>query len=161
MQVFDKKILTEAYKDYLMECIVKSKYLRKSLSFEEQLEFYNWVKDSQNKVLEQKIEKDIKNIRQLQSTSTKALNYVLMPPLGSWILNFLYRQRKDPCFKKCRDDKECQRKCALEAATNVIAKLRVAKSQCIKTRNPGKCIVKLDKKINDWEQKKLAIERKR
>jgi hypothetical protein len=165
MEELDKKIFVEAYRDYLMECITESKYLRENVSFEKQLAFYNWVKNAPVQILEQYM--NPKKIRNLQSTARKILGYWISPlalinlvlPGGGFIAHYFYRRSKDPCYQKCGpgENIECQKKCAFDAASEVINKIKAAATGCNKAINPESCHIKMNKQIARWQNKRDMI----
>jgi len=145
----DRLITIEAYRDYLLYRICESEQLRESVSFEKQLDFYNYIKNMPADLLEQQI--NPKKVRQLQSTGRKVVGYAVNP-IGV-VFHYFYRKWKDPCQKKCGNDKKCQQKCAAEAAEQVINKAKAAKSAC----KDEKCKSKSDKEIQKWSAKKSQV----
>jgi len=172
---FDKKLFELACRDYVLEVINESKYLRNRLSLVEHAKVYDWVKNKASynqivsimvyevKPLTEKTIKEFENQAKIltEGPISKVAGVMLRHPIktvlglaaASAIGNYIYRRFFDRCGKQCKGDALCIRKCRVDSIKQVIAELQSNKSTCKDSKNPEKCIRKFGKEIDRWNKK--------
>lgn len=171
---YDRKLLTEAGREYIYEAVESSKILKEKLtSFEHKL-LCNKINDL---TYEEVIELTVtESIRDFESRFSKFLKYSIAgiagfvgglggPPLTMFVL-YLYRKLTDTCERACwrkfpmsTERKICRYECQLNAAKRILNQVRSEVSKCSTFNNPDKCEKKLQGEYIKWAKRvnKLAI----
>ena len=168
---YDKKLLTNIGRKYILETVMKSKNIRNKLTFDKHLILCNKVMDlPYENVIDIIVNEDI---RDFESKFSKFLKYGLAviaggtlvgsPAVGLLILYF-YRKATDTCVKSCynkmslsKERKICKYECQLDAAKRTLNRIRSEIGKCGQTDNVEKCRKKLKKEYVKWNDRVRAI----
>jgi hypothetical protein len=171
----DKALITECGREVIQETIMKSKFLKETLTFSEQLELYEKVNTFN---YEDVIKTLFESIRDFESKWSKFKKYsfaaiaggilgtpILGPPIAMFVLYF-YRKATDMCQRSCARDtlvgtparKICKVSCKLNAAKNVANRLRADIVKCSQMAKPDKCEKKLRGEYIKWARRVQELE---
>ena len=201
---FDKKLFESVCREYVLDNINKSKYLRVRLPLIEHAKVYEWTKNkaSYNQVLsvilseesgEAITKESIQEFENLVASIVEAKPEYTWPPfkkapaaigragkaVGRFMSKerhpvkfmkkvaiataiaiaalYLYKKLSDPCIRQCKTDRDCIKKCRLDAINKTINGLRNQMSACKDTANPVKCETKVKKEISKWQDKAREV----
>lgn len=166
---YDKKILTEVGREYILDIALDSQYLKESLSFKEHVMLCDQVRKlTYEEVITLTITEDI---RAFEGKFGKFLKYSIAaiaggvlgglggPPVAMFIL-YLYRKATDTCERSCykklpmsKQRKICKYECQLSAAKRMSNELRSQMAKCDNTRRPTKCEKKLQDEYIKWAKR--------
>lgn len=164
----DRRLLTEAGREYIFNAVLESNKLKEKLTFKEHVKLCNQVKNLQYEEVIQVIFNE--GIRAFESKFSKFLKYSLAaiagmaggvfgPPLAMFIL-YLYRKATDTCVRSCFAKlplsparKICKLECQLNAAKKMETDLRSNISKCSYSSRPTQCEKKLQKEYIKWAKR--------
>jgi len=167
---YDRKILTEVGRKYLLNITLDSNFLKEELSFKEHVKLCEQVKNlTYEEVISLTITEDI---RAFEGKFGKFLKYSLAaiagmkfgatlagPPLAMFAL-YLYRKVTDTCERSCfkklplsKERKICKYECQLSAAKRITQELRSEVSKCSQFTYSEKCEKKLQKEYIKWSKR--------
>lgn len=169
---YDKKLLTESGREYILDLSRKSKYLNENLSQDSLNELYSQV---MNLTYEEVIQLTVtEDLRAFEAGFSKFLKYSLAaiaglvggiagPPLAMFIL-YLYRKATDTCVRACfakmkmsKERKVCRYQCQLAAARKMVNEIRSQTSKCSTTKKPQKCEKKLEEELIKWSKRVQSL----
>ena len=167
----DKKLLTEAGREYILEATVNSKILKDKLTFKEQVLLCNQVKNLKyEEVISLLVTEDI---RSFEGKFSKFLKYSVAaiaggvfggftagaPPVAMFAL-YLYRKLTDTCERSClakipfsSKRKICKYECQLAAAKKMANEIRSNISKCSQFTYANKCEKKLQGEYIKWAKR--------
>jgi hypothetical protein len=166
---YDRKLLTEAGRDYILEITKKSQSLKEGLSLQEYYDLCDQVKKlTYEEVISLTITEDI---REFEGKFSKFLKYGLAaiaggffggiagPPVAMFAL-YLYRKATDTCVRSCfrklplsKERKVCKYSCQLNAAKKMVNDIRSEVSKCSSFRHSAKCEKKLQGEYIKWAKR--------
>jgi len=166
---YDKKLLTEAGRDYIYEIVSQSNYLKESISFKDHILLCDQVFNlTYEEVISLTITEDI---RAFEGKFSKFLKYSLAaiagmsmgglagPPVAMFAL-YLYRKLSDTCERSCykklplsKERKVCKYGCQLNAAKKMANDIRSEVSKCSKFTKSASCEKKLQKEYIKWAKR--------
>jgi hypothetical protein len=165
---YDKKLLTEAGREYLFDITINSNVLKDKLTFKEHVVLCNQVKKlTYEEVITLLVTEDI---RDFEGKFSKFLKYSIAaiaglagglfgPPVTMFIL-YLYRKASDTCERSCFKNmplstkrKICRYECQLNAAKKMETDIRANVSKCAQTARPDKCEKKLQGEYIKWAKR--------
>ena len=166
---YDRRMLTEAGREYILDITKQSDLLKNKLSFKEHVYLCSQVEGlTYEEVIALTITEDI---RAFEGTFGKFLKYSMAaiagmkfgglagPPIAMFVL-YLYRKATDTCERACfkklplsKERKICKYECQLNAAKKIVTELRSEVSKCSKFSNPDKCEKKLQKEYIKWAKR--------
>lgn len=166
---YDKKLLTEAGKDYILDIVLESNYLKENISFKEHILLCDQVSNlTYEEVIALTITEDI---RAFESKFSKFLKYSLAaiagmkfgglsgPPVAMFAL-YLYRKLSDTCTRSCfrkmplsAARKVCKYTCQLNAAKKMTNDIRSEVSKCSHFPRANKCEKKLQGEYVKWAKR--------
>lgn len=166
---YDKKLLTEVGRQYILDITLESDFLKESLTFKEHVRLCDQVKKlTYEEVITLMVTEDI---RAFEGKFGKFLKYSIAaiagaylggfggPPVAMFIL-YLYRKATDTCERSCykklpmsKQRKICKYECQLSAAKKMTNELRTGMSQCLNTKHPPKCERKLQGEYIKWAKR--------
>jgi hypothetical protein len=171
---YDKKLLTEAGREYLSNVVSESKVIKEKLSFAEQRMLYEATKRMPYEhVIRLVVTEDI---RAFEKAFGKFLKYSVAAIAGmKWIpgmkgpavamfILYLYRKMSDTCVRSCfsklplsNDRKICKYECQLNAAKKMANDLRSEISKCSQFEYAEKCEKKLQGEYIKWAKRVQAL----
>lgn len=167
---YDKKLLTEAGREYILDVTVSSKVLKEKLTFKEHVLLCDQVHNlTYEDVISLVVTEDI---RDFESKFGRFLKYSLAavagvafggglagPPLSMFAL-YLYRKATDTCERSCirtlpfsTKRKICKYSCQLNAAKKMAGELRSQISKCSQFQYADKCEKKLQGEYIKWAKR--------
>lgn len=165
---YDKKLLTEAGRDYIFDIVLESKYLKENISFKEHVLLCNQVNNlTYEEVISLTITEDI---RAFEGKFSKFLKYSIAaiagmplgptgPPTAMFIL-YLYRKLTDTCERSCfrkfplsKQRKICKYECQLNAARKMANDIRSEIAKCSQFTRVVSCEKKLQKEYIKWAKR--------
>lgn len=168
MNAKDRKLLEISCKKTLIKIIKENKKIKK-LDFFERIEMYNSVKEmSYNEALSMLINNGkpltLEQTREFESGVGKAAKYggsaiiggAIAGPIGSaagLAGMYIYRKFSNTCVRQHLGDKPAQLKCRMEAIKKAMYQIKVDMRQCYLTKNPDKCVKKLNNSLAKWQVK--------
>jgi len=163
MNAKDRKLLEISCKKTLIKIIKENKKIKK-LDFFERIEMYNSVKEmSYNEALSMLINNGkpltLEQTREFESGvgESAIIGGAIAGPIGGAIAGlagmYIYRKFSDPCVRQHLGDKPAQLKCRMEAIKKAMYQIKVDMRQCYLTKNPDKCVKKLNNSLAKWQSK--------
>jgi len=166
---YDKKILTEAGRDYIYDIVVASKYLKETISFKEHILLCDQVNElTYEEVISLTITEDIRAFEgkfskflkySIAAIAGMALGGLAAPPVSMFVL-FLYRKATDTCERSCfrklplsKERKICKYGCQLNAAKKMATDIRTEMSKCSQFTRAASCEKKLQKEYIKWAKR--------
>lgn len=166
---YDKKLLTEAGKDYILDIVLESNYLKENISFKEHILLCDQVSNlTYEEVIALTITEDI---RAFEGKFSKFLKYSLAaiagmkfgglagPPVAMFAL-YIYRKLSDTCTRSCfrkmplsAARKICKYQCQLNAAKKMANDIRSEVSKCSTFTKSSSCEKKLQKEYIKWAKR--------
>lgn len=166
---YDRKLLTEAGRDYIFDIALESNYLKEKLSFKEHILLCDQVnKLTYEEVISLVVTEDI---RAFEGKFSKFLKYSMAaiagmkfgglagPPIAMFIL-YLYRKLSDTCERSCfrklpltKERKVCRYECQLNAARKMANDIRSEISKCSSFQYAERCEKKLQKEYMKWAKR--------
>jgi hypothetical protein len=165
---YDRRILTEVGREYILYLTMESKYLKENISFKEHVILCGQVKRlTYEEVITLTITEDI---RAFESGFGKFLKYSIAavaglmggiggPPVAMFIL-YLYRKATDTCERSCyrklplsKERKLCKYNCQLAAAKRITNQIKSEISKCSNFSHPEKCEKKLQGEYIKWAKR--------
>ena len=167
---YDKQLLTEAGREYILDITLDSRYLKEQLTFKDHVLLCDQVKKlTYEEVIALTITEDI---RDFEGKFGKFLKYSIAaiagakfmglgmgPPLAMFVL-YLYRKLTDTCIRSCfrkfplsKQRKICKLECQLEAAKKMERDIRSEISKCSQFQYADKCEKKLQKEYIKWAKR--------
>jgi len=168
---YDKKLLTEVGRQYILDITLESDFLKEALTFKEHVRLCDQVKKlTYEEVITLMVTEDI---RAFEGKFGKFLKYSIAaiagakfgggllagPPVAMFIL-YLYRKATDTCERACwkklplsKERKICKYECQLNAAKRMTAQLRSEITKCSQFSNPDKCEKKLQGEYIKWAKR--------
>jgi hypothetical protein len=169
---YDRRLLTEAGREYILEVTSRSNYIHENLSQPDREVLYEKVMNlSYQEVIALTVTEDI---RAFETSFSKFLKYSLAaiagmvggiagPPITMFIL-YLYRKATDRCVRECfakmkmsKERKVCRYQCQLAAARKMVNEIRSQISKCGTTKKPQQCEKKLEKELVKWSKRVQSI----
>jgi len=164
----DRKLLTEAGREYIYNAVKNSNRLKGKLTaFEHRLLCSKVHYLTYEEVIALTVNE---NIRAFEGKFGKFLKYSLAgiagfvgglggPPLTMFVL-YLYRKLNDTCERACwhkfpmsQERKVCRYLCQLSAAKKILNDIRSEISKCSTFSNPDKCEKKLQGEYIKWAKR--------
>lgn len=165
---YDRKLLTDAGREYIHDAVKSSKHLKEKLTVFEHKLLCNKVNDlTYEEIIELTVNE---SIRDFEGKFGKFLKYSIAgiagfvgglggPPLTMFVL-YLYRKLTDTCERACwrkfpmsTERKICRYECQLNAAKRILASVRSEVSKCSTFNNPDKCEKKLQTEYIKWAKR--------
>jgi len=166
----DKKLLTEAGKEYLLDIAIDSQILKDKLTFKEHLQLCNMVMEL---TYEEVIALTItESIRDFEKKFGKFLKYSFAaiagmkwigllkgPPIAMFIL-YVFRKATDTCNRECIkkfpfsiEKRICKLECKIRVAKRITADLRSEVNKCSQFERADKCEKSLRKEYIKWAKR--------
>jgi hypothetical protein len=167
---YDRKILTEVGREYILNIALDSQHLKNKLSFKEHVLLCSQINRlSYEEVISLTITEDI---RAFEGKFGKFLKYSIAaiagmkfigalsgPPVAMFIL-YLYRKATDTCVRSCftkmplsKQRKICKYECQLNAAKKMTAEIRSEITKCSQFELADKCEKKLQGEYIKWAKR--------
>jgi hypothetical protein len=161
----DRKILTEAGREYIFDATINSRTLKEKLTASEYTDLCNQInKLTYEEVITLTITEDI---RAFEGKFKKFLKYSFAAiagmiagpgaPILGMIVFYFYRKLTDDCYRECAElpmfsgqRKVCKKNCELDAAKKVYARIRSDMGKCKSLEDPDRCEKKLLKQQIKW-----------
>ena len=169
---YDRKLLTEAGRDYIFDIVLESKYLKENISFKEHVLLCDQVNNlTYEEVIALTITEDI---RSFEGKFSKFLKYSIAaiagmplgpmgPPTAMFIL-YLYRKLTDTCERSCyrklplsKQRKICKYECQLNAARKMANDIRSEVAKCSQFTRVASCEKKLQKEWIKWAKRVQSL----
>lgn len=171
---YDRDLITEIGKQYLMDFILNEETLKEYYTFKEHVGIYNKIENLDYEGIATIF---CEGITEFEGKFGKFLKYgfaaiagaalglkakglkagvLAGPPLGMFAL-YIFRKMRDPCERTCfkkmpmsTERRICQAECKADAARKVVQDLRTEMAKCRQFLNPRKCEKKLYKEYKKW-----------
>ena len=165
----DKRLLTEAGRDYIFDIVLESQYLKENISLKEHILLCDQVNElTYEEVIRLTITEDI---RAFEGKFSKFLKYSIAaiaggvfgglagPPIAMFVL-YLYRKLSDTCERSCyrkmplsKQRKICKYECQLAAAKKMGNDIRSEIAKCSQFTRVASCEKKLQKEYMKWAKR--------
>ena len=174
---YDKQLITELGKEFLMRVVLKDERLKEKLTFKQHLQLYDEVRNLDYSGVASFL---AEGVTEFEGKFSKFLKYgfaaiagvalglkakglkagVLAGPPIAMFTVYVFRKLRDPCERQCfrklpMSTKRgiCKAECQVDAARKVVQDLRTELGKCRQFLNPRKCEKRLMKEYDKWTKR--------